>query len=146
MITKDTSTTASRTCNVGLKRLQGLLHDRDLRPFRCTSGVVSATRQKDCCNHTRQRLDGWSLVLYHNREIENLVEFSGPVLLVSSELLTLNLEYLDSLLHLVEELYCLCTTGLSQQSSVFFWLNCHLSVHNQNLKSLLDLQEERRCL
>ena len=35
--------------------------------------------RKDCCNHTRQRLDGWSLVLHHNRQIDNLVESTGPV-------------------------------------------------------------------
>ena len=78
-VTTGTSTTSRKKCTAGLKRLQDLLHERDLRPFRCTSGVVSGTLQKDCCNHTRQRLDGWSLVLYHNREIDNFVECTGPV-------------------------------------------------------------------
>ena len=78
-VTTGTSTTSPRKCTAGLKRLQDLLHERDLRPFRCTSGVESGTLQKDCCNHTRRGLDGWSLVLYHNREIDNLVECTGPV-------------------------------------------------------------------
>ena len=49
-VTTGTSTTSARKCAAGLKRLQDLLHERDLRPFRCTSGVESGNLQKECWN------------------------------------------------------------------------------------------------
>ena len=49
-VTTGTSTTLPRKCAAGVKRLQDLLHGRDLRPFRCTSGVESGNLQKECWN------------------------------------------------------------------------------------------------